>query len=169
VNSPLTSSCGRLFDAVAALLGVRSEVNYEAQAAIELEMLARGSSDSRAYSLAISDQTDPWLIDTRPLFDELLRDLRQGVAASTVSRRFHLGLAQVFTEIAVRLRQAAGLDRVCLSGGSFHNVLLLEELLSRLTAEGFQVFSHREVPAGDGGLSLGQAMVAAHRIRSASA
>jgi hydrogenase maturation protein HypF len=164
VNSPLTSSCGRLFDAVAALVGVRDEVNYEAQAAIELEMLARDSADSGSYPLALWEENDGWIIDTGPLFEGLLRDLELRAPVSTISRRFHLGLAQVFTEIAVRLRARTGLDRVCLSGGTFQNTLLFEHLHASLLSQGFRVFSHREVPAGDGGLSLGQAVVAARRV-----
>ena len=166
VNSPLTSSCGRLFDAVAALAGIRQKVNYEAQAAIELEMaLADSAEDDSAYPLALVERGKSWLIDTRPLFGALLHDLKDGMAPSAVSRRFHNGLVEVFTHLALRLRKQSGLNRVCLSGGSFQNVFLLERLESRLKTHGFEVFSHAEVPAGDGGLSLGQALVAAHRTR----
>jgi hydrogenase maturation protein HypF len=166
VNSPLTSSCGRLFDAVAALAGIRDQVSYEAQAAIELEMLARDSSDRGSYPLAIQKEADGWVIDTEPLFRELVRDLERNVPVSTISRRFHKGLAQGFTEIAIRLRARNGLDRICLSGGTFQNALLFEHLHASLVLQGFRVFSHREVPAGDGGLSLGQAVVAARRVQS---
>jgi hydrogenase maturation protein HypF len=166
VNSPLTSSCGRLFDAVAALVGIRNHVNYEAQAAIELEMLARDSSDRGSYPLTILEEADSWVIDTCPLFEELLRDLERRVPVSTISRRFHLGLVQVFTEVALRVRARSGLDCVCLSGGTFQNALLFEHFQASLMMEGFRVFGQREVPAGDGGLSLGQAVVAAHRLRS---
>jgi hydrogenase maturation protein HypF len=167
VNCPLTSSCGRLFDAVAALLGVRETVNYEAQAAIELEMLARDSTDERPYSFALVEENEGkkegWIIETEPLWQEMLADLKHKLPASAISRRFHLGLVAVFAEIAHRLRQRTGVDRICLSGGSFNNLHLFERLQARLIEDGFQVFSHREVPAGDGGLSLGQALVAAHR------
>ena len=175
VNCPLTSSCGRLFDAVAALLGVRETVNYEAQAAIELEMLARASADERPYSFALVEENkganvdcnevenQGWIIETEPLWQEILADLKHKVPASVISRRFQLGLVAVLAEVARRLRQRTGLDRVCLSGGSFNNLQLFERLQARLIEDGFQVFSHREVPAGDGGLSLGQALVAARR------
>jgi hydrogenase maturation protein HypF len=93
----------------------------------------------------------------------MLADLKHKLPASAISRRFHLGLVAVFAEIAHRLRQRTGVDRICLSGGSFNNLHLFERLPARLIEDGFQVFSHREVPAGDGGLSLGQALVAAHR------
>jgi hydrogenase maturation protein HypF len=169
LNCPLTSSCGRLFDAVAALLGVRETVNYEAQAAIELEMLARDSAEERPYSFALvqdnenEGENEGWIIETQPLWQEMLADLKHKLPASAISRRFHLGLVAVFAEVAHRLRQRTGVSRICLSGGSFNNLQIFERLQERLIEDGFQVFSHREVPAGDGGLSLGQALVAAHR------
>lgn len=171
VNSPLTSSCGRLFDAVAALVGLRSEVNYEAQAAIELEMAIGDAKDNGAYPVALVPSAGEgltadggWLLDTRPLFEALLRDLRDAVPVNVISQRFHNGLAETFARLAGCLRDRTGLNRVCLSGGTFQNVYLLERLLARLEADGFEVFTHVEVPAGDGGLSLGQALVAAHRM-----
>jgi hydrogenase maturation protein HypF len=168
VNSPLTSSCGRLFDAVAALIGIRRQVNYEAQAAIELEMAALSSTDETAYPLAlVSDpsggEAERWIIDTRPLFEAILADLERGVDAGAIARRFHHGLARTFVELARRLRRRGSLHRVCLSGGTFQNAHLLERLRLLLLADGFEVFTHAEVPAGDGGLSLGQALVAAHQ------
>ena len=165
VNSPLTSSCGRLFDAVAALAGIRQRVNYEAQAAMELEMAMGGGEEEAPYPLALADQGGGWRIDTRPLFEALLRDLHHAVPAGVISRRFHQGLVEIFSRLAVLLRERRGLNRVCLSGGTFQNVYLLENLARRLESEKFEVFTHTEVPPGDGGLSLGQALVAAHRLR----
>ena len=164
VNSPLTSSCGRLFGAVAALVGIRQRVNYEAQAAIELEMAIGAADKEAAYPLALVADGSCWLIDTRPLFGGLVRDLREGVSPSVISQRFHNGLVEAFGHVARLLRKRTALNRICLSGGSFQNVYLLEHLLARLRADRFQVFTHAEVPAGDGGLSLGQALVAAHRL-----
>ncbi len=164
LNSPLTSSCGRLFDAVAALIGIRSRINYEAQAAIELEMAALGSRDPQMYPLGIDRQGATWIIDTRPLFEAILRDLERDVPAGDISRRFHNGLVQIFARLARLLRDQRGLNQVCLSGGTFQNVCLLEGLRSALEADRFEVFTHSEVPAGDGGLSLGQALIAAHRV-----
>jgi hydrogenase maturation protein HypF len=164
VNSPLTSSCGRLFDAVAALVGIRQRVNYEAQAAIELEMAIAPEDDNTAYPLAPTPEGEHWLIGTRPLFEALLADLGRNVPAGTISRRFHNGLVEGFAQLADLLRKQSGLNRVCLSGGSFQNVYLSEHLEARLRTAGFEVFTHGEVPAGDGGLSLGQALVAAHRV-----
>jgi len=165
VNSPLTSSCGRLFDAVAALVGIRQCVTYEAQAAIELEMAIADGGEEVAYPLALVPEGPEWLIDTRPLFEALVRDLREAVPAGAISRRFHNSLVQVFVRIANLLREKTDLGRICLSGGTFQNVYLLERLQARLAQDGFEVFTHAEVPAGDGGLSLGQALVAAHRSR----
>lgn len=163
VNSPLTSSCGRLFDAVAALVGIRHEVNYEAQAAIELEMAIDESVDVASYPLElIRDQE--WIIGTRPLFEALIRDLVSGTRRGLISARFHNGLVEVFVRIAVLLRERTGLNRVCLSGGTFNNLYLAQHLQAQLAKNGFEVLSQREVPCGDGGLSLGQAMIAAHNI-----
>lgn len=163
VNAPLTSSCGRLFDAVSALIGVRATVSYEAQAAIELENLISGD-DATAYPFELREEDGRLVIGTRPLFDALLSDLRGGVATGTISRRFHQGLVRSLLDVALRLRETAALDRVCLSGGSFQNAFLFERLEAALRANGFQVFSHSEVPCGDGGLSLGQAVIAAARL-----
>jgi hydrogenase maturation protein HypF len=162
VNSPLTSSCGRLFDAVAALIGIRQEITYEAQAAIELEMAARLSSESGGYLLAICRQDKPWQIDIAPLFTAIVEDLRRKVCTETISRRFHNGLIETLARLARLLREESAINRICLSGGTFHNVLVFESLIRKLESDGFDVFTHSEVPAGDGGLGLGQVAVAAH-------
>lgn len=163
VNSPKTSSCGRLFDAVAALVGIRRSVNYEAQAAIELEMAIAVGAKQDAYPLNINPDNTPWIIDTKPMFEGILYDLQSGVLPSLISQRFHNGLVEAFARIAEMIRDTRAQNRVCLSGGTFHNICLLTHLQARLEQRGFQVFTHAEVPAGDGGLSLGQAMIAAHR------
>jgi len=168
VNSPLTSSCGRLFDAVAALIGIRQQVNYEAQAAIELEMAISGSSAERSYPLTLAPQGDAWIISTRSMFEALLQDLKKDVPVADISRGFHNGLIQIFAEVAERIRSATRLNRVCLSGGTFNNVYLCDGLESRLSSSGFEIFTQNEVPAGDGGLSLGQAMIAAHSVQDRS-
>src|SRR5271157_2177758 len=165
INSPLTSSCGRLFDAVAALAGIRREVNYEAQAAIELEMAIGSSRDESAYPFELIADGEGWTIDTRGLFEALLHDLGHDVPVADISRRFHNGLVEMLCEVAGRLRQRSGLERICLSGGTFQNVYLFERLCDRLGRHNFQVFTHSEVPAGDGGLSLGQALVAARTLK----
>ena len=168
IHSPRTSSCGRLFDAVAALAGVRSTVNYEAQAAIELEMAAHDSTDEGAYPFDLIPDGPHWQIGTRSLFQWLLRDIRRQECVADISRRFHTGLAMLFVELAVKIREQSKLNRVCLSGGCFQNVLLFELLVDGLRAKSFEVYFHSEVPAGDGGISLGQALVAARRLQTAS-
>jgi hydrogenase maturation protein HypF len=166
VNSPLTSSCGRLFDAVAALTGVRQEVNYEAQAAIELEMAITPSEEETAYTMQLLPEGDRWIIGTRPLFEALLDDLGQNLPVAAISRRFHNGLVKGFVQLATLLRKKTALRRVCLSGGTFHNVYLSQRLEAQLSEAGFEVFTQKEVPSGDGGLSLGQASVAAAKLRA---
>ncbi len=163
VNSPLTSSCGRLFDAVAALVGIRQQVNYEAQAALELETAIDSSEPDDGYPFEVVPNGEGWIISTRPLFEAMIADLDGKRPISAISRRFHDGLVDVFLRVADLLRQRTSLDRVCLSGGTFHNVYLLENLSTRLVSTEFEVFTHSEVPAGDGGLSLGQALIAANR------
>jgi len=163
INSPLTSSCGRLFDAVAALAGVRQEVNYEAQAAIELEMCMDKEAEG-SYPLGLVEQNGGWQIDTRPLFEAIVQDLHRATPASVISMRFHRGLMEVFAGVATAIRERTKLNRVVLSGGTFQNGYLLEQLPRRLTQAGFEVFTPAQVPAGDGGLSLGQAIVATQQF-----
>ena len=159
VNSPLTSSAGRLFDAVAALLGVRDAINYEGQAAVELEQLA-DVAERGAYAAAITPQ-QPFLVAGRDLVRAAAEDLAAGVAAGVVAARFHHGVANLITDGCLLLRERHGLSTVALSGGVFQNLLLLHAAVSRLEARGFTVLVHSRVPCNDGGISLGQAVVAA--------
>jgi hydrogenase maturation protein HypF len=163
INSPLTSSCGRLFDAVAATAGLRQQVTYEAQAAIELEMAIGNQEfdDAGAYAFELYSESESLLVGTRAMFETLIEDIGRERALGEISRRFHNGLVNVFTEIAERLRQRTSLNCVCLSGGTFNNLYLTSHLTRRLRSRGFEVSTQNEVPAGDGGLSLGQAMIAA--------
>ena len=161
INSPLTSSVGRLFDAVASLLDVRDAVGYEGQAAIELEAMA-ASVDSGGYKFEL-DETGV-IIDAAPVIRQLVSDLLSGVPAAVVSGRFHLGVAQMIEKVARRVRERERLDRVALSGGVFQNRLLVEKTHQLLSLSGFEVFTHRRVPPGDGGIALGQAAVANARI-----
>jgi len=179
INSPLTSSCGRLFDAVAAIAGVRQEVTYEAQAAIELEMAldlnCNGGEAKRAkerisaeaaYRFEVVPADGLSIISTRPMFEALLKDVGDDIPVAEISRKFHDGLVNVFVQIGEILREHKSLNRICLSGGTFNNLYLTVRISSELRAAGFEVFTQNEVPAGDGGLSLGQAMIAAHRSRT---
>jgi hydrogenase maturation protein HypF len=159
LNSPLTSSLGRLFDAVAAILGLHPKVAFEGQAAMALEHLA---ADVRAtpYTL-IWSKGDPKIVDTHHLIRSVVEDVVGGRPPAIIAARFHETLIQGFTRLCEALRRETGLDRVALSGGVFQNLRLLEGLLESLATAGFTVYAHRLVPTNDGGLSLGQAVVAA--------
>jgi hydrogenase maturation protein HypF len=161
VNSPMTSSCGRLFDGVAAVIGSREVVDYEAQAAMELESAAWAApKDAGSYSFSLIRQSNIWQIGVRPLFEAIVDDLRKNTPVETVSLRYHNGLVEILSRLAECLREEFSLDRICLSGGTFQNGYLLNTLVKKLEISGFEVFTQAEVPAGDGGLSLGQALVA---------
>jgi hydrogenase maturation protein HypF len=161
VNSPLTSSCGRLFDGVAAVIGLREAVDYEAQAAMELESAAWAApKDAGAYSFSLTRDGGFWQIGVRPLFEAIVDDLRKSTPVETISLRYHNGLAEILSRLAECLREEFSLHRVCLSGGTFQNSCLLSALVRKLKVNGFEVFTQATVPAGDGGLSLGQALVA---------
>jgi len=166
INSPLTSSVGRLFDAVSAVCGVRSTVSYEGQAAIELEMQIGNAVEESAYRIDLEEGDGCTLFKTGPLFEAILFDIADELPISLVSSRFHNAIVNVLLEAALRLRERTGLNRVCLSGGTFQNVYLFTHLQGRLRGAGFEVYSHSEVPASDGGISLGQAMIAAHQVRA---
>jgi hydrogenase maturation protein HypF len=171
INSPLTSSLGRLFDAVAALIGLRSTALYEGQAAIELEMLAdeapsgpRESEGEALYPFSFGDGT-PTSFDVRPMIRALVGDIQQGVPLPQIASRFHHSVAALLARAALKAREQTGLNVVALSGGVFQNRLLLEQLIARLDEMAFQVYINRLVPPNDGGLSLGQLAVAAARIQ----
>ena len=166
LNAPLTSSMGRLFDAVAALAGVRGVVSYEGQAAMELEWRADGQplTSERDYAFALHrgrDDDAPLVMDPAPVIRAVVQDVASGVDPSTVSARFHAAVANVVAQVCTRLRDATGIGVVALSGGVFLNARLVETLLPALAEKGFEVLRHRRVPPGDGGLSLGQLAVAA--------
>jgi hydrogenase maturation protein HypF len=155
LNSPLTSSIGRLFDAASALLGVRQVANYEGQAAIELEALA-DPQEASAYSFDIR----PGIFDPAPLWQAMLSDLRAEVSLPVIAARFHNSLVELSAELCAAVRSITGINTVALSGGVWQNRFLLEHSLRRLANHGFQVLVHRRVPANDGGLALGQALIA---------
>ena len=174
INAPPASSCGRLFDAVAAALGLcRERQNYEGEAALRLEALAetarcQSEEATKAYPFAVFGPADGLIeIDPAPMWRELLSDLADGVAASTIALKFHDGLSLALVETATRLARRPGLplfETVALSGGCFQNNILFESVTARLRREGFAVLTHAEVPANDGGLSLGQAAIGAARL-----
>ena len=166
LNSPWTSSAGRLFDAVAALAGVRDCVSYEGQAAIELEWLAEGTAPNGAYPFDLPIPADaargaPIVVDTRPLIRAVVEDMDRGTGPADIARRFHSTVVDLIAVVCGRIRQDTGLSAVVLSGGVFLNALLTREVSARLGGDGFRVYRHRLVPPNDGGLSLGQLAVAA--------
>jgi len=158
-NTVETSSCGRLFDAVAAIVGLRGNVSFEGQAAIQLEAIA-DSAEMARYPFGL-ESAEPWRIDLRPAIRELVNEVRRGVPAAIVSARFHNTMAAAIADVCVLLRRSDRLNRVCLSGGTFQNLFLLSRSVAALRRHGFEVFLHSKVPPNDGGLSLGQAVVAA--------
>jgi hydrogenase maturation protein HypF len=162
INSPLTSSLGRLFDGVAALAGLRNRVNYEGQAAMELEMAAVDETDA-AYEFAWETGW-PYRILPSPIIRGVMEDLGKGRSISAVSVRFHNTVIRMFADLCARIGRERGLNRAVLSGGVFQNARLLTGLISAFERRGFKVYSHRLVPANDGGIALGQAVVAAKNI-----
>lgn len=163
INAPLTSSAGRLFDAVAALLGIRDVVTYEGQAAIELEHIA-DPGETGSYRIPVIPDAVAQ-IDVGTLVRALADDLTQGMPVPVLAGRFHNAMADVVLAVCGRLREEHGLSTVALSGGVFQNALLLTRCLDRLEPAGFTVLTHRQVPPNDGGISLGQAAVATARLR----
>jgi hydrogenase maturation protein HypF len=166
VNSPLTSSAGRLFDAAAAILGVRDTINYEGQAAVELEQLAdRGETGGTGAYPAGIETGPPFLARGGDLLHGVIEDLAAGIAPGVIAARFHHGVAALIEAGCLLTRDRSGLDTVALSGGVFQNQLLLRAAVSRLEGRGFRVLVHSRIPCNDGGISLGQAVVAAARDR----
>jgi hydrogenase maturation protein HypF len=171
LNAPLTSSIGRLFDGVAALAGVRDRVSYEGQAAMELEWLATQCMTDAVYPFELlepASRESPLVVDTRPLICSVLEDVRRGLEAALVGRRFHATVTEFVVDVCKRLRAQTGLAAVALTGGVFLNSLLTCDVVERLERDGFRVYRHKLVPPGDGGLSLGQLAIAAVTIPSPS-
>lgn len=165
VNSPFTSSVGRLFDAVAALAGLHQQIRFEGQAAMELEFALNGTQTEDSYPLELrrDPQASPELLmlDWEPLVVAILQDLKSGAALPQISIKFHNALA----ESIVRVARRAGLDRVVLTGGCFQNAYLAEQAVGRLKAAGFRPYWHQRVPPNDGGVALGQVVAAFRRLR----
>jgi hydrogenase maturation protein HypF len=161
LNSPPTSSMGRLFDAVAALIGLRHTVQYEGQAAVELEAIAQPGAPP--YPTAVGSG-DPVRFDLSPTFAAIIADLQAGAPLPLIAGRFHAAVATMLLDACVSARKVTGSNTVALSGGVFQNRLLLTTLLEHLERAGFRTYTNRRVPPNDGGLSLGQAVVAAARI-----
>ncbi len=163
INTPPTSSAGRLFDAVSALLGVCEKISYEAQAAIELEALAaKDEEESYHFSTTASD-----IIGIAPAIQAILSDLERGVPVPRISARFHNGLAKMVQAVCRKLRAEHNISTVALSGGVWQNITLLERTIALLQEDDFNIYTHQKVPANDGGLALGQAVIAQRKLLSA--
>ena len=163
INSPMTSSLGRLFDAVSALVGIRKEIYYEGQAAIELEMAA--GVEAGGYPFDLQELEDNTLILIEPIFRGIVSDLERGVGVESISSKFHNTVAKIILNMCLKIRKTIGLDRVALSGGVFQNSLLLENAFILLDKNNFKVFTQHRVPPNDGGIALGQVVIANERIK----
>jgi hydrogenase maturation protein HypF len=159
INAPLTSSMGRLFDAAAALVGVRQTANYEGQAAIEFEALA-DPDEAGIYPFELQQL----VLDPTPMIQSIVRDKHAGVPVSTISARFHNTIAQMSLETCQRIKKQSGQNIVALTGGVWQNITLLNKTIALLVANDYTVYIHHNVPTNDGGLSLGQAVIAYHTI-----
>jgi hydrogenase maturation protein HypF len=172
INSPLCSSMGRLFDAISAVLGIRGEIDYEGQAAVELEMAAYSgviaasvsgkaiSSAQESYPYSIVRDKGMRIVRLNDLLAAVVEDLHRGVSEGTIAVRFHNTVAQMTNEMCQLIANETGITQVALSGGVFQNRLLLRRTVNLLENSGFQVLTHRQVPCNDGGISLGQAVIA---------
>jgi hydrogenase maturation protein HypF len=161
INTIETSSCGRLFDAVSAIAGVRLDVNYEGQAAIELEMRSADGVED-AYPVEIDAALE---IDTRPIIRAVVADVLARAGTPVIAAKFHNTISNVVVEIARRIRSTDRINKVALTGGTFQNMRLLSRSVALLRAADFEVLLHAAVPANDGGLALGQAAIASERLR----
>jgi len=165
LNSPLTSSMGRLFDAVSAMAGIRATIDYEAQAAIEMEMQAYYATDEKGlYPFSITGDQSYSIILLHELVAGVADDILRGCRAATVSMRFHNTVAAMTRDVCLKIKAQSGISTVALSGGCFQNRLLLSNVMSLLRQSGFKVLTHRNVPANDGGVSLGQAVIAGRSL-----
>ncbi len=167
INTPLTSSMGRLFDAVASICGIRQVVNYEAQAAIEFEtQVDPNETGEYGFSLEndINSENSATQINPSLLLQQVITDLNNGLPVSKISARFHNTIAMIAYSVSDHIRKEFGVDQVVLSGGVWQNMTLLRKTCDLLSSENFKVVIHRQVPTNDGGLALGQAVVAIHTM-----
>ena len=163
VNSPYTSSMGRLFDAVASIAGVRDEITFEAEAAIELESIAdRGETGGYPFVVIGSE---PLEIDAAPLIRAVVQDVNKGASVEAIAGRFHNAIAEMTLQVSTMLRDSSGINDIVLTGGVFQNSLLAKLATVRLEKAGFKVYMPEKVPSNDGGISLGQAVVAWERVK----
>lgn len=153
-----TSSCGRIFDLVSALLGVRENIEYEGQAAIELEMLSMKSKETKYYPFKIVEEENRLIIDVKPTIEEIIKELKT-VEKKDIGKKFHNTIAQIIVNLSEILREEYKINKVGFSGGVFQNRLLLRTIVPILKEKKFEVYTHRNVPTNDGGISLGQVIL----------
>ncbi|MFH2091202.1 MAG: Sua5/YciO/YrdC/YwlC family protein [Pseudomonadota bacterium] len=182
LNSPLTSSAGRLFDAVASLLCIRHTISYESQAAMELEAIAGDTTSGQAYDFhVLEDNTidhenieqppkthaleslseNTYTIDMIPAIGQIVESIGQGRSPSQISADFHHTMVTAFSDVAAMISQKTAIKKIVLSGGVFNNASIFTNMVNTLTNKGLMVFTHSTIPTGDGGISLGQAVIAA--------
>lgn len=165
INSPVTSSMGRLFEAVASLIGVRNEITYQAQAPMEMEVLSKPfMALAEAYPYVLEETKNGMIIRLNELLSAVVRDVRGHEPVGMMGARFHQTVAEMAIELCIRARESTGLNEVALSGGVWQNLIVLDLVRDGLKQDGFVVYSHQQVPANDGGLSLGQAVIANHAV-----
>jgi len=161
LNSPLTSSMGRLFDAVASFIGIRNEVTYEAQAAVEMEVLSKPFvSIAKPYPYVIEETKNGRMIRLRELLSAILQDVRASESVGMIGARFHRTIAEIAIDICRGARELTDLNEVALSGGVWQNQILLDHVRDGLRQDNFVAYFHQQVPSNDGGLALGQAVIA---------
>jgi hydrogenase maturation protein HypF len=160
VNSPLTSSLGRLFDAVSSLVGLRDFVSFEGQAAMELEMVASDRPCSEPYPYRIIERAEASVLDVSEMIGAICEDVSRGKSVADISRKFHETLSHAVVEICCLIRAKTSITHLCMSGGVFQNALLSNLLVDSLEKKGFSVYLHSLVPPNDGGIALGQAAIA---------
>ncbi len=159
LNSPLSSGMGRLFDGVAAIMGLRCKVSFEGQAAMELEAKAKSAGQVLPFEI-LRNSDDSYILDVSAAIRAIVEDISSGKSMEEIASAFHATLAAAFASMSLEMRKETGINRVALSGGCFQNRLLLEGTMAELKKNGFDVYCHSQVPANDGGVSLGQAVIA---------
>jgi hydrogenase maturation protein HypF len=159
INSPLTSSCGRLFDAISSLIGIKDEISYEGQAAMELESFC-SSGITEGYKFRTYKEEEKFIIDPQEIFINIIKDLKKGLDKKIIAAKFHNTVAEFTVDLCGKIRENTGINGITLSGGVFQNKYLTEKVIFSLEDKGFKVYIQRKVPPNDGGISLGQAVVA---------
>jgi len=159
INSPFTSSCGRLFDAIAALINLKYEVNFEGQAAIELEAMCQPKYRDH-YSYSIEEETSNWIVSTEEMFLQIIHEMERHENIEKIATKFHNTIADLTLSMSVKIRNKYNINLVVLSGGVFQNSFLLNRMIGVLKEENFKIYIHQKMPPNDACISLGQAVIA---------